>query len=498
MKSDKWAIKTIGELISEGVILVHKDGNHGAKYPRANEFLDRGVPFLTAKLLDDSGNIDFKSAPKLSENKANTFSFGFIETGDVLLSHNATIGRVAVVPDIHERMLIGTSLTHFRLNQSKLLPKYLASYFSSTGFQNQLASVMSQTTRNQVPITSQRNLSVVIPPIEEQERISHFLNSFDQNIENNRQTNQTLEAIAQTLFKSWFVDFDPVKAKLSVLAAGGSAEEAERAAMCAISARDEASLNTLQTEQPEAYAELARTAALFPSAMQDSELGEIPEGWELSEIGKEVSILGGGTPSTKQPEFWDNGDICWTTPKDLSNATDKVILGTERKITKEGLNKISSGILPINTVLLSSRAPVGYLALTKVPLAINQGYIAMRCEQNLPPEYVLLWASSVMDEIKQRASGTTFAEISKKNFKPIKVIVPAKKLLDDFAQRASKIYDQIANQVSENSSLTRVRDTLLPKLLSGELTLSDTTPLKANLPESDMLNAGSVPAEVVL
>ena len=320
-----------------------------------------------------------------------------------------------------------------------------------------------------------------------QKELAKKLWSLDSKISLNQQTNQTLETIAQTLFKSWFVDFDPVKAKLSVLAAGGSAEEAERAAMCAISARDEASLNTLQTEQPEAYAELARTAALFPSAMQDSELGEIPVGWELSEIGKEVTIVGGGTPSTKQPEFWDNGDICWTTPKDLSNATDQVILDTERKITKDGLNKISSGLLPTNTVLLSSRAPVGYLALTKVLLAINQGYIAMRCEQNLPPEYVLLWASSVMDEIKQRASGTTFAEISKKNFKPIKVIVPSKALLDIFTKRASNIYDQIANHVSENSSLTRVRDTLLPKLLSGELTLPDKTPSQTKPPENAML-----------
>ena len=320
-----------------------------------------------------------------------------------------------------------------------------------------------------------------------QKELAKKLWSLDSKISLNQQTNQTLETIAQTLFKSWFVDFDPVKAKLSVLAAGGSAEEAERSAMCAISARDEASLNTLQTEQPEAYAELARTAALFPSAMQDSELGEIPVGWELSEIGKEVTIVGGGTPSTKQPEFWDNGDICWTTPKDLSNATDQVILDTERKITKDGLNKISSGLLPTNTVLLSSRAPVGYLALTKVLLAINQGYIAMRCEQNLPPEYVLLWASSVMDEIKQRASGTTFAEISKKNFKPIKVIVPSKALLDIFTKRASNIYDQIANHVSENSSLTRVRDTLLPKLLSGELTLPDKTPSQTKPPENAML-----------
>ena len=396
-------------------------------------------------------------------------------------------GKCSIILSEDEPLTFESSIIRARLNQKLASPEYFYYLFNSPFGKWLLGTILRQVAVAGITGSDLAKLEVPVPPIDIQNQIASTGCLIDDFIAVNSQTNQTLEAIAQTLFKSWFVDFDPVKAKISVLAAGGSAEEAERAAMCAISARDEASLNTLQTAQPKAYAELARTAALFPSGMHDSELGEIPLGWELSEIGKEVNIVGGGTPSTKQSEYWDNGDICWTTPKDLSNATDKIILDTERKITKEGLNKISSGLLPVNTVLLSSRAPVGYLALSKVPLAINQGYIAMRCEQNLPPEYVLLWASSVMDEIKQRASGTTFAEISKKNFKPINVVVPSKALLDIFTQRASNIYDQIANQVSENSSLTRVRDTLLPKLLSGELTLPDNTPPKANPPESDTL-----------
>jgi type I restriction enzyme S subunit len=122
------------------------------------------------------------------------------------------------------------------------------------------------------------------PPKETRRQIGAFLKSIDDKIALNTQTNQTLEAIAQAIFKSWFVDFEPVKAKMAVLEAGGTAEEAERAAMCAISGKDEAALTQLQTEQPDAYAELAQTAALFPFAMQDSELGEIPEGWVASDL----------------------------------------------------------------------------------------------------------------------------------------------------------------------------------------------------------------------
>jgi len=236
--------------------------------------------------------------------------------------------------------------------------------------------------------------------------------------------------------------------------------------MAAISGKTEEELDKLTPEQ---YTNLKTTAALFPDELVDSELGEIPLGWKISEIGKEVTIVGGGTPSTKNAEFWEDGDIHWTTPRDMSNLTDKILLNTDRKITEAGLAKISSGLLPINTVLMSSRAPVGYLAITKVPIAINQGYIAMKCEKVLSPEYIVQWAESVMDEIKQRASGTTFAEISKKNFKIIPTIVPNTALVSEHSKTTANIYAQITRSLRETKCLEKTRDSLLPKLLSGEI-----------------------------
>ena len=158
------------------------------------------------------------------------------------------------------------------------------------------------------------------------------------------------------------------------------------------------------------------TAALFPDELVESELGEVPKGWEVSTVGEQVQAVGGGTPSTKNADFWDNGIHYWTTPKDLSNLTDKILLNTERKITDAGLKKISSGLLPKDTVLMSSRAPVGYLALAKIKVAINQGYIAILPNKKYSAEYLIQWCEANMAEIKGRASGTTFQEISKKNF----------------------------------------------------------------------------------
>nr|WP_321513350.1 restriction endonuclease subunit S [uncultured Pseudodesulfovibrio sp.] len=283
-------------------------------------------------------------------------------------------------------------------------------------------------------------INIIWPEVTTQKAIAHILGTLDDKIELNRRMNETLEAMAQALFKSWFVDFDPVKAKM-------------------------------EGRHPEGMD--AETASLFPDKLVESELGLIPEGWRIGQIGNEVTVVGGSTPSTKKPEYWDGGIVHWTTPKDLSGSSAKILIETARKITEEGLQKINSGLLPVDTVLLSSRAPVGYLALAKVPIAINQGYIGMKCEKALSPEYVLQWCVSVMDKILQRASGTTFAEISKKNFKPITVVVPSARLIKIYSKIVSDIYSKIENNLRENSELSNVRDTLLPELISGKLNVSD-------------------------
>lgn len=303
-------------------------------------------------------------------------------------------------------------------------------------------------------------------------QIAKILGDLDDKIALNTQINKTLEAMAQALFKSWFVNFDPVKAKMEARANGGDDTAVRSAAMAVISGKSAEELHLFEQKNSDAFAKLAETADLFPERMVESELGEIPEGWLVSEIGNEVSVKGGSTPSTKEAIFWDDGIHYWATPKDLSNVTEKVLVNTERRITDAGVQQISSGILPVNTVLLSSRAPVGYLAVAKVPICVNQGFIAMVCDKKLPYTFIVQWVNDTMDEIKARASGTTFQEISKGNFRPIKVVVPSKAVLNSYDNIISNLYDQITLNVRETTSLKKARDTLLPKLLSGEIDLS--------------------------
>jgi len=247
--------------------------------------------------------------------------------------------------------------------------------------------------------------------------------------------NETLEGMARAIFKDWFVDFGPTRSKME-----------GRAPYLA----------------PDIW-------SLFPNRLDDD--GK-PVGWVASTIGQEVVVVGGSTPSTKEPAFW-GGDIAWVTPKDLSSLSTPVLLSTERQITEAGLSQIGSGLLPIGTVLLSSRAPIGYVVITKIPVAVNQGFIAMICNKRLSEVFVWLWTHTNMETVHQNANGSTFQEISKANFRPIELTVPSPELLRAFDETVRPLFDRIVANDKENRTLATTRDYLLPWLMSGELRVID-------------------------
>jgi type I restriction enzyme S subunit len=195
---------------------------------------------------------------------------------------------------------------------------------------------------------------------------------------------------------------------------------------------------------------------------------EAAPGWKKGKLGDYITVKGGTTPSTKNPEFW-NGNICWTSPRDLSGSNKVFLHETERRITEKGLTQIGSGLLPVGTVLLSSRAPIGYLTISNIPVAINQGYIAVICDRLFSNSYMFLWIKSNMDLIIGSANGSTFLEISKSVFKSLEANVPNESDLEKFDLTTKPVFGKILANEIQIRTLSRTRDTLLPKLMSGEV-----------------------------
>jgi type I restriction enzyme S subunit len=200
---------------------------------------------------------------------------------------------------------------------------------------------------------------------------------------------------------------------------------------------------------------------------------EIPRGWEVKPIGDLAEVVGGSIPKTDRQEYWEGGTHHWVTPKDLSGHSMPVLLDTERKITDAGLAQISSGLLPKGTVLLSSRAPIGYLAIAEVPVAVNQGFIAIKPRPGTSNLFLLRWASAAHDEIVSHANGSTFLEISKSSFRLIRIVAPPPPVMDAFDRVTRPKYLKVVENERESRTLAALRDALLPKLISGELRVKD-------------------------
>jgi type I restriction enzyme S subunit len=435
-------------------ILEHVADNRG-KNPKA--YSESGIPVIDNYLITSNWRVDLGECRRCIDTETyQSFIRKHIKEDDVLITLVGNgYGQVAITPN--EKCAIIQNTVGLRCN-SENNNRYL--YYLLKGNREILMNLNIGAAQPSIKVGNLMELPFNIPPLPEQKTIAHILGSLDDKIELNRKLNATLEGMAQALFKSWFVDFDPVID--NALAAGNPIPD-ELAARAEV--RSQALANGTANRE---------AAKAFPSAFQETEsMGWIPEGWEVSTIGGECDTVGGGTPSTKNPDFWEGGEYPWVTPKDFSALQDKVLLSSSRFLTEVGLGKVSSGLLPIGTVLMSSRAPVGYLAIAQIETAINQGFIAMICNKRLPSEYILQWANSRMDDIKRASSGSTFAEISKKAFRPFQVIVPDHEPLGAYTKTVATIYSRITDSVSSGKTLTKLRDTLLPKLISGELRIPE-------------------------
>jgi type I restriction enzyme S subunit len=282
-------------------------------------------------------------------------------------------------------------------------------------------------------------LPVTVPKdLREQRAIAHILGTLDDKIELNRRMSETLEAMARALFQSWFVDFDPVRAK----AAG----------------RDPG------LPQP--------LADLFPDSFEDSELGEIPRGWEVKAFADTVEIIGGGTPKTSVAEYWE-GNIPWFSVVDAPHDSEIWVVDTEKKVTQAGIENSSTRVLPVGTTIISARGTVGRVALVGVPMAMNQSCYGLRARAGALGYFNYFSTRELVARLQQRAHGSVFDTITRDTLASVSVVAPTVELIEVFEKRVAPSVQRIRAGLVESRTLAALRDALLPKLISGELRVKD-------------------------
>lgn len=278
--------------------------------------------------------------------------------------------------------------------------------------------------------------------------------------------------MAQAIFKSWFVDFDPVKAKIAARAEG---RDPLRAAMRAIGGKTDAELDALAPEQ---HAQLAATAALFPDELVDTPTGEIPAGWGYV-AAESVSDVGiGKTPPRKEPQWFTErtGDWRWVSIKDMGGGTLYQQVSSEY-LTKEAVSRFNVRVVPDNTVLLSFKLTVGRVAISDGELLTNEAiaHFKLPASPRVTSEFLYLYLKGF--DFSSLGSTSSIAEaVNSKTIRELPILLPNGELVIRLTEAVQPLFREVRRRQAEVTTLADTRDALLPKLLSGELSVGATHP----------------------
>ena len=429
--------------------------------------IDSGPYFLSISSLE-AGKLDLMKSARLSEKDFVRWTRRVTPIeGDVLFSYETRLGEAALMP-ANVRACLGRRMGLLRPKRSKVIPEYLLYSYLSPQFQGEIRTrTVPGCTVDRIPLKDLSGFPIRIPSMKEQHEVVRILSAIDRKIELNRQTNQTLESMAQALFKSWFVDFDPVID--NALAAGNEIPEPLAAKAAVRRALREQGAD--KTNQPHTLPDHIRQ--LFPSRFQfTEELGWIPEGWEAPPLYELINLLGGGTPKTSNEEYW-GGDIPWFSVVDAPAPSDVFVIDTEKSITEAGLNNSSTKLLPVGATIISARGTVGKCARVARPMAMNQSCYGVTGKGNISDSFVYYSVYLQVGDLQQRGHGSVFNTITRDTFIGVMVPFGGEQLTIEFEKAVSSYFSKIENNAIQSKTLTQLRDNLLPKLLSGELRIPE-------------------------
>lgn len=385
----------------------------------AKEYQSDGVPFYRGKeiIAKQKGNAIsnelFISRNRYEEIKAR---YGVPQQRELLLTSVGTLGVPYVIKE-EEFYFKDGNLTWFR-HFNGLDVEYLYYWFLSPYGKNEINTKAIGSTQKALTIDSLSKFDIKIPAnLDDQRRIASILSSLDRKIELNNKINADLEEMAQAIFKNWFVDFEPFK----------------------------------------------------DGKFVNSELGMIPEGWKVGRLTDVIKLMPGGTPKTSEPLYWDNGTIPFFSPKDVNGV---YCFATEKHITETGLNKCSSNLYPKDTIFITCRGTVGKVCLAACDMAMNQSNYAIKAIDGYSQYYVFFLVKSVVERLIKKSNGAVFSAITSKDFDE-EILIPSQKAVEDFTNMIDGFFRRIFTIGTENSRLSALRDTLLPRLMSGELEIPE-------------------------
>jgi type I restriction enzyme S subunit len=346
--------------------------------------------------------------------------------------NKGTPGRVCLVPN-PVSFCVAQDMIAFRCNPDKVYYKYLLAALRSSEIQKKISNFHVGVVIPHFKKQDLDNLLIPVKDISEQIKIGDLYIGLSEKIELNNRINSELEAMAKLLYNYWFVQFDfPDENGKPYKSSGGKMVWNK---------------------------ELRR---------------EVPEGWENGTLNDIGEITGGSTPSRENQNYFCKNGIPWITPKDLSlNTGNKYITRGEIDVTEDGLKAASLKILPQGTVLLSSRAPIGYMAIARGNVTTNQGFKSFIPKGNYTTVFIYYTVQNLIKVIENQASGSTFKEISGGVLKTIKTCLPPASIIQKFSEKVNATFEYQNILEQENQQLSALRDWLLPMLMNGQLRVGE-------------------------
>ena len=460
-RMDTWASKELIDCTTDGLI------SYGIVQPGRHD--EEGVPIIRVNNFKN-GSLDTSDVLHVAVSIEESYKRTRLGGGEVLLTLVGSTGQTAIVTDDLVGWNVARAIAVIRPSP-EIGAKWINICLQSDETKRFLDDRANTTVQKTLNLADVKRIPIPIPPTAVRHAIETVITSITDKIDLNRRINQTLEAMAQVIFKSWFVDFDPVKAKIAAIEQG---QDPLRAAMRAISGKTDAELDQMPREH---HDQLAAIAALFPDAMEESELGEIPKGWRVRQLPDVIDFLEG--PGIRNWQYTEAEDgIKFINIRCIKDGDLK--LDTANKITQEeAFGKYSHFQLSEDDIVISISGTLGrfgFVRKSHLPLSLNTSVVRFRAIQNVSTLHFIAGFvdTQLQSELEIRASGSAQRNFGPMHLKQIELLLPEYQVLKAHAEIVEHLFRKRQKNLEQIDNLTQLRDSLLPKLLSGELRMEAT------------------------